>query len=246
MTQYNLPEDVLDIIKGLEKRVDKLEKLARTGATTIDNGALLMKKDGKLIVAIGDLKAAGYNYPTPDGSSQMGLIINRDTGELALSLWDSTPTGPDGYQQHMSFWDRTGHIILGDDTTSGWGLALPWLPGALWLQTNPIAWWPNTIDAAFGSAWDCFYRVKHPKLYINFMMYVDSATTGEAKLLIDNVQYGPTISLAGAGYATYDQTLLLDQAMLQTGFKQIQIQSRRVSGTGKVYVTPRMMYGRQS
>jgi hypothetical protein len=246
MTQYNMPEDVLDYIKGLEDRVSKLEKLTRAGATSIDNGALTIKKNGQVIAAFGDLAQAGYpNYRRPDGTSQMGVLLFRDNGEIAFSMWDDSPLAAPGYQQYWAWRDRSGRIVLSDDTDSGWGLATPYLPSGVWLN-NDTSHWPLTTSATFVTAWDTYYRVQHNKLYVNFMLYCDAATTGEARLTIDGTQYGPTISTTGAGFAFFDQILVLPQSLHMVGYPNFKIEYRRVSGTGNVKVSPRIMYGRQT
>jgi hypothetical protein len=244
--QYNMPEDVLDYIKDLEKRVIDLEKLTRIGSTSIDNGALIVKKGNQVIAAFGDLAQAGYSsIRRPDGTSQMGVLLYRDNGEIAFTMWDDSPLAAPGYQQYWAWRDRSGKIIFSDDTDSGWGLAVPYLPSGVWVNSD-TAHWPTTQSATFVTAWDSFYRTQHNKVYVNFLIYCDAATTGEARFTIDGVQYGPTISATGAGYAFFDQVIVLPQSMHMSGYPNYKIEYRRVSGTGNVKASPRIMYGRQT
>lgn len=245
---HNFPEDdrIDRIIKDLQDRVADLERLTRVGTASIDNGALLVKKGDQVVAAFGDLARAGYStIRRPDGTPQMGVLLFRDNGELAFAMWDDSPLAAPGYQQYWSWWDRAGTVIFSDDTDSGWGLANPYLPAPLWLNTD-TAHWPTTTSATFVPAWDAFVRVQNPKLYIDFLMYVTAAdTTGEARLIIDGTQYGPTISVTGSGYGSYNQVLSLP-SNLHNLYPQVTIEYRRVSGTGSVKASPRIAYGRQT
>lgn len=243
--QYNTPEDVLDYIKSLEERVKKLEKLTRAGVTSIDDGALTIKKLGQVIAAFGDLAQAGFtNVSRPDGTAQMGVLLYTDDGKLAFSLWDGSPTPI--YQQYWAFWDRGQRIIFSSDGDSGWGLATPQIPGPIWFNTDTTHW-PTTVSSSFSTAWDSYLVVQQPKLAVNFLLYCDNAaTTGEARLMIEGAQYGPTISMTGVGYASFDQLLTLPQSMQQVNYSHMWIEYRRVSGTGNIKAAPRITMGRQT
>lgn len=247
MTQYNLPQDVVDYIQGLEKRIEKLEKLVQVGNTSIDNGALLVKKGNQVVAAFGDLSAVygGGGFKRPDGTPQMGTVLYRDNGQIAFAIWDDSPLAPPGYQQYWAWFDRSGRVVFSDDTDSGWGLATPYIPSGVWIN-NDTTQWPAQTSATFTPAWDSYYRVQHNKLYVDFLMYVDAGTTGEARLTIEGTQYGPTISAAGVGYGNFAQVLDVPQALHQNGYVHLSIEQRRVSGAGNVRVSPRIAYGRQT
>lgn len=245
MTIYNLPEDVLDLIKGLADRVDKLERLTRSPSTSIDNGALVIKKGSSLIAVLGDVSRGGYtNLKKPDGTPQMGTILLREGGNPAFAVWDDDPLNG-GYKQWWALTDNLGRIIMSEDVLAGWGLATPWFPSGHWTN-NDITQWPAQTLATFTQAWDTSLNVTHNRLWVDFLMYVDTVgAVGEARLLINGTQYGPTVSTTGAGYGTYSQVLSLPQSMHQT-VVSITIEQRRVSGTGNVRCTPRVTYGRSS
>lgn len=245
MTQYNMPEDAADVIKALEQRVVALEKLVRAGSTSIDNGLLTIKKDGQIIAAFGDLRQAGFtNIDKPDGTPQMGVVFYRDTGEIAFSLMDLLP-GDITYQQHWGLWDRSGKIIVSDDTNSGYGIARPWLSNHDWIPTISNSW-EQTTSGSFFTLLTSNSVIQHPKMRVEFNMYVDAATTGETRLLINGAQYGPTISSTGAGFANYDQVLTMPEDFLDIDVSTFELQARRTAGTGVVRVQPRLTQGRQS
>lgn len=241
---YNFPEDDrLDkIIKRLEERIEVLERAARVGATSIDSGVLLIKKDNHTIAAFGDLSITNPSLKKPDGTSQMGVLIWRETGELAFSMYDSNPNNG-VYQQHFALWDRSGRITHSDDTDSGFGVAAPWVPSGVWLNLDQSKW-PATTSGTFVSAWDTFMTFQHPKLKINFWLVADTGTVGEAQVTIDGVAVG---TVANGSNVVHDQTITVNTALIMDlSYHQVTIQYRRVSGTGNVKVHPRIAYGRQS
>jgi hypothetical protein len=80
VTQYALPEDVLDYIKGLEKRIEKLEKLPRAGNTAIDDGAITVREAGVDKVILGKLPNGTYGL----GMIQGGILM--PMSQLAFGL----------------------------------------------------------------------------------------------------------------------------------------------------------------
>jgi hypothetical protein len=74
VTQYNLPQDILDIIQDQSKRIEKLEKLVQTGSTSIDDGALEVREAGVTKVKVGKLDSGAF-----------GLAVYNNAG-LALPL----------------------------------------------------------------------------------------------------------------------------------------------------------------
>src|SRR3954454_2303781 len=70
MVQYNFPDDIADIIRGLDDRLKLLEKLSRAGNTSIDDGALEVRQNGVTKSKIGLLD---------DGS--FGIAMYNDAGQ---------------------------------------------------------------------------------------------------------------------------------------------------------------------
>lgn len=244
---YNLPEDddLHQIIKRLTRRIEALERHPRSPSTSVDNGALIVKKGSQVIGVLGDLGMAGFNLDRPDGSPQMGFLFYRDDGTLAWSLYDDDPNdAASGYHQFVGMWDRRQIPIFMEDFRTGYGLARPFLPGSLVISTDPTRW-TATTSATFVSADESYMFFENPSVYVDFLMYCDAATTGEARLLIGGTQWGPTIS-GGFGYSNFNNTFVMAAADVSMAWKQVRIEHRRTSGTGNVRTAFRTLYGRQA
>lgn len=241
MTQYNMPEDVLDYVKRLEKRVVNLEKLTRSSNTSIDSGALIIKgNDGQIIGVFGDIMKAGL-IP-PDGTSQMGFLFYRTDGTLALSLYDSSMTGEFG--QYIGLFDQRQEPLLLEDFRTGYGLARPFFAGPPIYNPDP-SMWPATTSSAFVGSQEAWMFFNNPGVYVDFLMNCSAAdTTGEARLMINGVQYGPTIS-GGFGYSSFNQKLLLPESLVSEQWYNVNIQHRRTAGTGSVATAYRILYNTQ-
>lgn len=243
---YNLPEDsdLRGIIRDLQKRLDILERGTRAPATSIDNGALIVKKGNFPIGVLGDLGMAGFDLQRPDGTAQMGFLFYRDDGSIAFSLYDDQPNDGVGYNQFVGLWDRRQRPILMEDFRLGYGLARPFMPGAT-IYSPDVNVWPATQSGAFVSAHECYMFFENPVLYCDFVMWCDAGTSGEARLMIDGAQYGPTIA-GGAGYSIFNQKLILPASMVAVDWKRVYIEQRRTGGAGNVRTAFRILYGTQS
>lgn len=242
MTQYNMPEDVLGYIKDLEKRLTKVEKLTRSGNTSVDNGAFIVKKDDQFIGILGDLSQDNPALVRPDGTPQMGFRYYRDDGTLAFSLYDDFPNDANGYHQFVALWDRRQYPIVLEDYNAGYGLSRPLFPGGT--VFNPaITSWPVTTSGSFVGGHESYMLFQNPALYVEFLIYCDAGTSGEARFLIGPTQYGPTIS-GGAGFSVYSQILALPATLVGSSFFTTKIEYRRTAGTGNVYSSLRIITGR--
>lgn len=242
--QYNMPQDILDLIRDQEKRISNLERLVRSGNTSIDNGALIVKKGDQVIGLLGDLSQGGYDLSRPDGTPQMGFLFYRDDGTIAFSLYDDHPTDETGYHQFVGIWDRRQYPIIMEDYDTGYGLARPFIPGPTILDPD-VSHWTATVNGSFVGGQEAWMFFENPAIFCDFMMFCDTGTSGEARLMINNVQYGPTIS-GGAGYSVFNQKLLLDVPLIAETWYQVRIDHRRTGGAGNVRSAFRILYGMQS
>jgi hypothetical protein len=169
----------------------------------------------------------------PDGTKQPGWLVYRADGTLVLAMFDAFPEdGPEGVNQALNWYDRSGGIVLADDTDSGQGLARPYVPIPLTRAryTDMVA----VTDGAFVDVFDSgyFYKV-NARARVDVRCTTDASdTTGELRVLVDGVQVGTT------------QTVDFLVTMKNIGpfvipgdaYSQhvVKVQARRTTGTGAV------------
>ncbi|MFD7121896.1 hypothetical protein ACFWAA_33385 [Streptomyces sp. NPDC059922] len=132
-----IPQDILDRIRALERQVRELTGRAqmRPALNRITNGRVTIAEGGSLEVLAPDgtglfgVGQFGSFWNHPDGTAQQGVVMQREDGTTAFTI-RANPTAEAGGAgtQAVSIWDRNGHIVIGDDTTSGRGIGSPALP----------------------------------------------------------------------------------------------------------------------
>ncbi|MCT9090582.1 hypothetical protein N4G70_17215 [Streptomyces sp. ASQP_92] len=132
-----IPQDLLDRIRALEREVRTLTGRAniRPALNEITNGKVKIAEGGSLEVyspsgvGLFGVGQFGPFYNHPDGTPQQGIAMQREDGTTAFTI-RANPTAQTGgaMTQAISLWDRNGHIVIGDDTTSGRGIGSPALP----------------------------------------------------------------------------------------------------------------------
>jgi hypothetical protein len=185
---------------------DSIAKYARSGAlrnASITGGAgLTIGGGGKMVVQHPDGKTlmlmGAYDvtdtYNMPDGSRQPMALIYRADGSLALGMWDPDPASG-GFQQFLALLDRSGNIIVSDDTNSGQGLARPYIPASFY-KTRFADFTAASVSATFETLFDTTMYKQHPQLVVGFRASMDTtATTGEVRVLVNGVQLGATASV---------------------------------------------------
>ncbi|MFG2330583.1 hypothetical protein ACGFMM_13220 [Streptomyces sp. NPDC048604] len=234
-----LPEDLLDLIRELQRRVHRLSTAAVTrpalntisgGDVTITGGGRLMVKDkaGNSLLHIGGISAHA------DGTPQQGVLMRREDGSLAFGIY-----GPD--TQFLSVWDRFGSIVVADDTQTG-GLARPYVPIPMYPSPTPVtsASWTRVLQGGM--------YLQHPRLAVGVWVQADTGTTVEAR-----VRYlaadGSTVQLGGDVSATgqsFTEALVAPHGQPTFSWSNLFVEGRRVSGTGAAAVGVLFAEGRQS
>lgn len=216
-------------ISELYRRMHNIEN-----SNTIDGGATFSKgalrgvdpNNGETVFFVG-------LAPIPDGSGRMQMIVDlqRDDGTSALQLTDDGTTPGHTHQQAFQLFDRSGNIWAADDTTSGQGMARPYIPICNFVDaTVPTA---TTTSTSFVTLQSGSGFKQHPKIEGQILVYADTGTTGTIQLVdqasnvlfthtltsgeFDYVNFGP-VALAG----THEQTITLS------------IQGKVLTGAGKV------------
>lgn len=227
-------------VEQIAERV--VARYARSGslrnASTTDGGSYTIK--GGVLRLINHLDRTIFylgpmSKPLLDGTPQHGMIITRGDGTQALSLFDAAP-GVDGLNQALNWFDRSGRIVLADDTDGGQGLARPWIPGVWGLARAQD--WPSVTS----TSWETVYRAKMPKQHPRLRMAVwgwnDTAgATGEMQVLVNDEPFGTvaTTSNSVVGEKLFGPLPVVAAHMSEL---KVEVQARMVSGTGAVKLCP--------
>lgn len=216
--------DLKQIIEALAKRVTNLEQ-----SNPLQGGAVIT---GGGLTAIdpntGHAVFQEVFFPLQDGSGrmQMGLLLHRSDGSLALSLADLGVAPGHTFQQSFNIWDVNGDYVMADDVASGQGLARPYIPLGSFVD-NTV---PNTTTStSFGTVQTLIGVKQHPKVQGQVLVYADSGTTGVVQIIdqssnvlfthnvtsgeFDYISFGP-VALAGAHLAPISLNV---QAKVSTG-----------------------------
>jgi hypothetical protein len=203
---------------------------------------IVQHPDGSTLMRAG-IYDANHTIDLADGSYQPVYMLRRQDGTLALSMYDPSP-GSGGYNQFLAWWDRSGHIIISDDTDSGQGLARPYLPGVGYLAQ--ARHWPGTTSTTFEPLYRVRHDKQHPRLYVQAWGTCDTAGgTGEIAVFVDGVQMGSTQSVA-AGSVT--EFVFGPTAVSGTfgAMLNVELQARMTGGSGQAQTCFSLVEGRQS
>lgn len=241
------PKDIGDKFREIQQQVrdGRTASQSRTGYNEVAKGSLtVVNDDGQEVAKFGYLGTVG-----PDAI--YGMSVHRADGTEALRLWSSAS----GANTVEALVDRTGHIVLSDDAVSGQGIATPHIPmGQPQVAGNPAiipVFWPRTTSGTMVTLLETYTPALQPKIRAIVYGFADASTTGEFDVLVNGTSIvgsttpipagnfgGPTGGpyavpgwAAGVGYG--------DEI-------HIEIQCRRISGTGSVYVQCLGLYGYQS
>ncbi|WP_426365530.1 hypothetical protein [Streptomyces sp. E-08] len=136
--------------------------------------------------------------------------------------------------------DGYNHEIFADDIMTG-GLARPWLQLMPPLASDP-ARWPSTTAPAFTTIARCMNPVWQPKMRLSIGTAASSGGTGQVRVLVDGVPFGPTVT-AGT---TYDYLGLLPGDMKTRFGQTMTIEIQAMAGAGTVYAQPLLIHGAQT
>ncbi|MFI6286868.1 hypothetical protein ACIBCM_19325 [Streptomyces sp. NPDC051018] len=236
-----LPEDIIDRLTAMERRIQQLSTAVNTrpALNEISGGAVEITDGGSLSVRAPGSNNAVLRVGAWSGQ-EYGMALRRQTGEYALSLFNGNGLGTS--TQVLRLYDPYGHEIVSDDISTG-GLARPWLAmlppqdlgSANWPQTTATGW--STIARSFNPIWQ-------PQMRLYIYTRVSAGATGQVKVLVDGVAWGPTVTAP----TLFDHTapVTTDMATRFGGTVKVEVQAMVTSTSGTVYAQPAMMYGTQS
>lgn len=221
--------DMQQIIEDMLRRLRGLENGSQLAAgVTISQGGLTVvdPNTGTTIFRLG-------LYPLNDGSGrkQMVLFLYRNDGSIVQAMWDGNTTDGHPFQQALQWFDRNGDTVFSDDTTSGQGIARPYIPmGAFVDALVPTATTTNTTFTLLQS----LVGVKqHPKVQGQILVYADSGTTGTIELVDQdgNVLFTTNLTSGQFGYLSYGPVALAGEHEKAIS---LNIQGKVLTGAGKV------------
>ncbi len=228
--------DLLTKISDLLRRVKVLETANRLALSTARQ-LTVVSDDGTIIGQVGGLPALA----DPDGLPQSGFLFRRSDGTLALSLYDPDSSAG-GFNQYLGIWDRAGDLVISDDTTSGQGLARPYIafPFASTAQSN----WGSSTSTSFGDVFLAYINKQHPYVEVYVQMSAAASTVGEVQLVQGSTVIGAAQQVTGASTDTLTWIAPVDGA--HGDVIDLHIAARRVSGTGAVSTQVFGAWGRQT
>ncbi|NUP23597.1 MAG: hypothetical protein HOZ81_47585 [Streptomyces sp.] len=243
----HLPGDATVMMRrlaDLERQVKELRAARRLEAASVGAGGLkiaggrlsMTSTDGVRMVDIGEITDDAFDHL--DGSPQQAVFFHREDGTRALAIYGYPAGGNEA--QAWTWYDRSGTVVLAEDAGSGTGLARPWIP-----MTAPTpgdtALWGKTTAAAFTTI-ATSYNVKwQPRMRVFAHTAAIGTATGEIQFAINGTAWSTT---ASAG-SSLDYTGTLDGIEIGDQFT-LDVQARRLTGTGSIAAQVRMIYGRQT
>ncbi|MFF4246212.1 hypothetical protein ACFYY2_17340 [Streptomyces sp. NPDC001822] len=244
----HLPSDTTALIRrlaALERDVRELRAARRLEAASVGAGGLRIVSGGRLsmtttdgvrMVDVGEI--TDDNFDHLDGTPQQAVFFRREDGTRALSIYGYPAGGNEA--QAWTWYDRDGTIVLAEDAGSGTGLARPWIPMTAPTPSDPALWGKTTAGAFTTVATS--YNVKwQPRLRVFANTTLVGTATGEVQFAVNGVAWGPVVT-AGT---SLDYTGVLDNVEIGEMFT-LDVQGRRLTGTGSVAAQVRMIYGRQT
>lgn len=243
MAAPNVPQDIIDRIRKLERQVSELSGRAniRPALNTIVNGSVTIKGDGVLEIQDGDghtsLVAGRAEPDYLSGGAQTATIINRVNGNKAFAVWSETGSST----QAVRVFDGNGNPVFSDDPILG-GLAQPWIPLPK-PQDVSVVTWPKTTSSTYVTIASAPARLQHPAVIFVADMGWDSGCTGSLQLTI-----GGTVVGTGASNARLAGNVLVPGWSWSgtPGETLIELQAKKTAGTGNVYGQIKYLYGAQA
>lgn len=228
----NQPETLLTRMRAMERRIAELERGRTLNSASVSQGSFTVRTpDGDVIMRVGEIVVGASTF--------YGVEMLRRDGSLQARFYDSATGG--GY---WSMHDEAGTVIMSNDTTSGQGIARPYLdlPFVPWssVLTPPDL----TTSATFATVHRAHGRKQQPWVEFMVVTKLDAGTTGEIRLTQGGVDISGVTSLPDGDYSYRRLTGPVTGDHMAD--LQIDVQARRVSGAGNVRVLVAHAIGRQS
>lgn len=244
------PQALARKVAQLEREVRELRAARRLEQATVGSGGVRIINGGRhamdtaagvRMVDIGAISDDRFDHP--DGTAQQAMWLRREDGTTLFSMF----AGQGETNQAWSWRDRSGNQVLADDTTSGAGLARPYLP----VQMGPsisggFDYWPRAAGTTMAELWRGSIYKQQPRVVVVVDAAMDtSGATGYIELRINGVAQGsPTaVDFNGAYYTLGPYSLTQFAHMQQI---TISLMGRRNTGTGAIRASIYSAYTIQS
>ncbi|NDK26107.1 hypothetical protein FSY75_16920 [Streptomyces sp. TR1341] len=236
-----LPEDIIDRLTQMERRIQQLSTAVNTrpAQNTVTGGGVEITGGGYLTVRPPNGGPALFSVGKWSGD-EYGLAMRRQTGELALSLYNGDGTSTS--VQPLRIHDIAARELISDDVLSG-GLARPWL-NMLPPQDSAVARWPQTTATTMTTIAMSYNVVWQPRMRLLMNTRAGSGATGSVRVLVNGSQWGNAVT-AGSDF-DYSAPVATDFAAVYGTLLKVEVQAQVTSASGTVYANPVLMYGRQS
>lgn len=241
------PRDIGDEVGALKRgqQILRTASQSRVGFDQIKASGLTVYDDnGNEVAKFGYLGDLG-------GESIWGMWTHRVDGSESMRMFSSAS----GSNTYSAIFDRSGHVIFSDDGISGQGIATPHIPmGALGVSANAAiipVFWPRTTSGSMVTLLETYTPASQPKIRAIVYGFSDAATTGEFNVLVNSTSItgGPIAIPAGGFGGPSAGPYALPGWGGAIGFMDeihIEVQCRRLTGTGSIYVQCLGLYGSQS
>lgn len=228
-----LPEDIIDRLTQMERRIQQLSTAVNTrpALNTVSGGTLEVgPATGSPVFKIG-------KWP---GTDEYRMELRRQTGQLAMSMYNGDGTADS--LQPFRLYDKAEREILSDDISTG-GLARPWL-NMLPPQDTSTTRWPQTTSTSMTTIAMSYNIAWQPKMRLVMNTRASSGATGSVQVLVNGAQWGSTVS-AGTDFI-YEALISSDFGTVYGTQLKVEVQAQVTSASGTVYANPILMYGRQT
>ncbi|MFF5501269.1 hypothetical protein [Streptomyces roseolus] len=234
-----IPQDLLDRFRELESRVRMMEGRAqiRPAMNQILDGDVVVGEGGALSVLHPSGASAFRVGELFAQTSEYGLVVRRDDGSIALSLYRGVEN-PTTVPQAIRLVDADGNEIFAEDTVAG-GIARPYIPLPVPMEENTSKW-PSTTSTTFATVGRSAGIIQQPKARV----YAQVTSSGGATAQLQFRVNGTIVATGTAG-----QPLLATFAIPNYSYgmtAEFELQARVSSGTGTAYAMTRYLYGWQS
>ncbi|MFI6055497.1 hypothetical protein ACIBCO_36105 [Streptomyces violascens] len=235
-----IPQDLLDRIRDLERRVHELTGRAniRPALNQITHGAVQIGEGGSLDVrSPGGAQVLGVGQFS---TGRYGVSMEREDGTgIALEVGGNATNAA----QMIRLYPRGGYpstpIVMDDAHADGY-LGRPWVPIPLAPSATVTAADWTTTHA--GTVW-----TQHAMLVAYWSIYAPSGTTAEARLVVNRggslTQLGDTVTASGKEIFTAQRIAPRTHGLAHGDTGVLLIQARRTAGTGTAISWCQGMWG---
>ncbi|MEV7212075.1 hypothetical protein AB0O31_03125 [Kitasatospora cineracea] len=232
----NVPQDITDTIRELQRQVRELQAAVQTrpAMNSISGGAVTIGAGGSLNVyppgrtpGVDPSVFSVGQWTSPEGITSYGTAARREDGSQALAVGGNL-----GPKQMVRLFNRSGTPVVMDDAYADNFLGRPWVPVPLTPGVN-IATGVWTVTHAG------LLLVQHCVLSYKVSVFAPAGSTIAAQILLQgpagDVQIGPTMTVTGGTGGT--ETAFTGRVPIGTDHQHgeewnVRVQAQRTAGTG--------------